>query len=95
MPASEILIFNKKDHLPGILVEEGLAHGDVVDGNLDATNIGTHLCDVVHGVDFSNSLDQCKKILWLLLAIVKLFSFCSSLTSFFAAATKIWSSCRA
>ncbi len=58
MPASEMLIFNKTDHLSGILVEDGLACGDVNNGQLDATNIGTRLCDIVHGGDFSNSLDE-------------------------------------
>ncbi len=58
MPASEILIFNKMDHLPGILVVEGLARGDVDNGQLDATNIGTRLHNVIHLVDFSNSLDE-------------------------------------
>ncbi len=48
MPVSETLIFNKTDHLPGILVEEGLVHGDVDDGKLDAINIGTHHHNVVH-----------------------------------------------
>jgi hypothetical protein len=58
-----MLIFNKTDHLPGILVEEGLAHGDVNNGELDATNIGTYLHDVVNGVDFPNSLDECQHFL--------------------------------
>jgi hypothetical protein len=52
MPASVMLIFNKTDHLPGILVEEGLACNDVDDGKLDSTNIGTRLCNIVNGIDF-------------------------------------------
>ena len=63
MPASEMLIFNKMDHLPGILVEEGLARGDVDNGKLDSTNIGTRLCNIVHGIDFSNSLDKFRDFL--------------------------------
>ncbi len=58
MPASEMLVFNKTDHLPDILVVEGLACSDVDDGKLDATNIGTRLCDFVHAINFSNSLDE-------------------------------------
>jgi hypothetical protein len=53
-----------------ILVEEGLACSDVHDGKLDATNIGTHLRNVVHGVDFSDSLDECQ---FFFTAIAKLF----------------------
>ena len=63
MPASEMLIFNEMDPLPGILVEEGLACGDVDDGKLDSTNIGTRLHNVVHGIYFSNSLDECRNFL--------------------------------
>ncbi len=63
MSASKMLVFNYTDHLPGILVEEGLACGDVVDGKLDSTNDGTRLWDVVHGIDFSNFLDECRNFL--------------------------------
>ena len=42
MPASEMLIFNKTNHLTGILVEEELASSDVNNCKLDAANVGTH-----------------------------------------------------
>jgi hypothetical protein len=95
MPASEMLVFNKTDHLQGILVEEGLARGNVNNGSWTPQILAHVFATLSMELIFLIPLMNDEIFLRLLSAIAKLFLFCSSSTSFFATATKIWSSCGA
>jgi len=51
-------ILDETDHLPGKLVEEGLACQNVDHGKLDATDVGARHGYLLHGVDTPYSLDH-------------------------------------
>jgi hypothetical protein len=53
-----IFIFNIVNHFPRIPVEERFPCGNVDDGKLNATNVGTNHDDVIHHVDFPNAFKE-------------------------------------
>jgi hypothetical protein len=75
MPASEMLIYNKADHLPGILVEEGLARVMLTMASW-TPQILAHIFMTL-SIEFIFPIPSMsdKTFLWLLLAIAKLFLF--------------------
>jgi hypothetical protein len=58
IPAGNLFVLNKTNHLICILEEQGLSCCNVDNRQLHATHVSARHGNVFHGVDFPNALDE-------------------------------------